>query len=447
MKIYIMLMTLLSCSILQALPQTEFYSSAAEEHIIQFKALIKTDLKSIDQAKNLPQYKKNEIIEAVIKPTVQFIFGPLTHREWGGEQKGAQINVRWDQAELKGTVVYIPYDYQGQWLLNKKLADKKVFELPLPYSVEGLRTPKWSACTDPNSGHNDWGFFWYYWDPTRYNCDHKEGKEFQIIKPVVLDKTIQTENTFPEYEQMSSDGVISMTFGFGYVEDPSDPKPFADSDFGMTEFRRMIDLVKNEVNSYNPTESDILQSSYLNHQNFKNVIGKKLTFQKSGITYEIKIVSSGRVDQMEIFAKSFAEEHDDFFGWFGHSRVGNGFDARQFSIIMRQNPDVFNITKNHQLIYWAGCNSYSYYTKPFFDFKVDIFNQDFKGTKGLDIISNGLPSYFSLNAKNAIVLARAFINYADKKTSYQDIVNQIETQSNLNGIDVLVNVIGDEDNL
>ena len=114
---------------------------------------------------------------------------------------------------------------------------------------------------------------------------------------------------------------------------------------------------------------------------------------------------------------------------------------------MRQNPDVFNITKNHQLIYWAGCNSYSYYTKPFFDFKVDIFNQDFKGTKGLDIISNGLPSYFSLNAKNAIVLARAFINYADKKTSYQDIVNQIETQSNLNGIDVLVNVIGDEDNL
>ena len=44
----------------------------------------------------------------------------------------------------------------------------------------------------------------------------------------------------------------------------------------------------------------------------------------------INVVAAAGIDQMELFARSFAHDHDGFFGWFGHSRVGSGFDAERF---------------------------------------------------------------------------------------------------------------------
>lgn len=135
---------------------------------------------------------------------------------------------------------------------------------------------------------------------------------------------------------------------------------------------------------------------------------------------------------MDIFADSYAKKHEGFFGWFGHSRVGSGFDAEQFRRNVERHPETFSLSPDYQIIYWAGCNSYSYYTLPFFEMKAALnFEQDPNGTKKLDLISNALPSLFSFNAYNADVFLQALLNWK-KPTSYQVLI--------------IVNVLGDEDN-
>ena len=110
------------------------------------------------------------------------------------------------------------------------------------------------------------------------------------------------------------------------------------------------------------------------------------------------------------------------------------------------NRNYYSVSPNYQMVYWGGCNSYSYYTLPFFDFKAHIANGlDPYGTKGLDIIANGLPSYFNLNADNGAIVLKHLLNW-NNRPSYQTIVNELEARANANGVDVLVAVLGDEDN-
>lgn len=422
----------------------EFYSRAADEYIVQFSGELKTEFKSLDQIKKFSAYQKSDVDQYLLYPTLKYIFGPLTHRSLGGEQKGFSAKIRWNQAELVDGLVVLPYDYSGQWLINKRVKDRN-FQIPVPYSYKLLRTENWKNCGDEDPQHQDLQSFWYYWDPSRFGCDHKVNVHYQMINPVLSQKTQQTVQSFPEYQNMIVDNKMKMTFAFGYVENPANPNPYKDSDAGVYEFRRFISLVKNDLSGIDYKEEAIFESRYLGAVDSKKRIGTQFNFNRRGIDYEVKVVAAADIDQMELFAQSFSAEHDSFFGWYGHSRVGNGFDASRFNSMLMRNRQYYSLSPNYQMIYWAGCNSYSYYTKPFFDFKANLREQDPNGTKSLDIISNGLPSYFSLNALNAEVMFKAML-YFEKKSSYQEIISDIEQQSNLAGAIVLVNVLGDEDN-
>ena len=424
----------------------EFYSKAGNEYKVDFDAVLLTNYTSLSDVQTLPDYQKRNLEQYSIRSTVKFLFGPLTYRNLGGEQKGAKITVKWNEAYTQNGKVFVPYHYSGVWLLRSKITPTMKFELPLPLNTDVIRTENWKKCTDKAPDHQTWSFFWYFWDPKRFGCEHKLGEQYQIIQPMLSAMTAQTESTYPEYTKMLADNRMTMTFGFGYVEDPADPQPFKDYDEGMYQFRDFVESVRTTLQAVSATETAILEKEYNGSLKDERQIGARFTYEKDGIAYEIKIVTAASIDQMEIFAKSFAHDHDDYFGWFGHSRVGGGFDAMAFGQIVNGNPEFYSITPNYQLVYWAGCNSYSYYTKPFFDFKANVAQGDVTGTQTLDIISNTLPSYFSLNAPNAEVLFHALTTAKESPISYQDIVSTIEDQSNKSGAVVIVNVLGDEDN-
>lgn len=414
-----------------------FYSDAGREHVVTFQAVYRTDKLTMDQIQGMLPDSQQAYTRREVLPLMDYLFGPLVTRSLGSPQRAVEVLVDWVHArDLGNGQVELPYSYKGVWIVSQDVSARGHVVLPVPYNRRIVFTPNWKSCSDWAPEHQTESFFWYFWDPTRYGCDHKEGEQFATVDAKLGPMTLQTTATYPEYSRMLNNGAMSLTFGFGYVEDPSSFNPDSDSDEGARQYQLFLTNFRQAYGTW-LEESVITQGEYPSSYQKQLVIGHRFTGTMNGAKILVNVVMAAGIDQMEVFAKSFAHDHDSFFGWFGHSRVGSGFDAERFGELVRFTPDFYSITDQYQVIYWAGCNSYSYYTTPFFDFK--------GGTKNLDIIANGLPSFFSLNATNAMIAANAFLNWP-AHTSYQTIISNVEAQAKRAGATVLVTVLGDEDN-
>jgi hypothetical protein len=423
----------------------KLYATKGDERQVSFKAFYKTSYTEaeLEEVKTSPDL----VSRWEIASTVKFLFGPLVNHELGGPQRGEVINILNQEAVVKDGVVFVPYEYSALWLIYKEFPSE-LMTFPVPFQRNMQHTPEWKLCGDAEPEHQTAGFFWYFWDPSRSGCDQQLGVDYQNVELKFGDFTVQTTRSYPEYSRMvrtiNGEKVLQMTFAFGYVSDKEEPKPFSDFDEGMREFRSFHKKAE-KVLPVGFQTAPIMQSEYDGSETLQ--IGTRYTAVKDGVKIELSIVAAAGVDQMMLFAESYAHRKEAFFGWFGHSRVGSGFDAQQFQYIMQNQPERFSLTDDYQMIYWAGCNSYSYYTLPFFDMKAQLNpTLDPKGTKNLDIVSNGLPSFFSLNAANGEIMLKALMKWRTP-TSYQTLVDALEKKADRSGGTlVLVNVLGDEDN-
>jgi hypothetical protein len=414
-----------------------FYSQSGREHEVEFDAVYRTTFTSLDEIAKMSDQEKTEFTTYNIVPVMDYLFGPLVRRSQGSPQRSKDVTADWSRATLNAAgQVEVPYHYKGIWIVSLDISLRGYVYLPVPYNLNLVFSPDWIKCTDRDPEHQTESFFWYFWDPKRKGCDQTEGNQFQVTKVKTGAQTINQKNTAPEYDRMLADGTMSLTLGFGYVQDPYPYLPETDTDSGARAYQQFLASFRATFGAQ-LKEEPILQSAYQSASTPELVIGHKFSGAMNGANVVVNVVMAAGIDQMEIFAKSFAHDHDDVFGWFGHSRVGSGFDAERFGMIVQENPSYYTISNDYQIIYWAGCNSYSYYTLPFFKFK--------GGTKNLDIIANGLPSFFSLNAPNAMITVQTFLNWQNK-TTYQSIVDSIEARASQAGAKVLVNVLGDEDN-
>ncbi|OFZ31097.1 MAG: hypothetical protein A2622_00390 [Bdellovibrionales bacterium RIFCSPHIGHO2_01_FULL_40_29] len=421
--------------------RAELYSKKGKEYQAQYQGVFRSSYRSIEDI-------RPRAVTAGIRQITPFLFGPLTYRSLGGVQKGEKIQPLIENAFIQNERVMIPYHYSATWMVQPEALTNSILELPVLFSVPDLQKTDWESCTDRSDAeHRAWSFLWYFWDPTRPGCMHQENKDYQIVQVHLSSETQQTTQSFPEYKKLirTIDGVptLSMTFAFGYVEDVENPNPFKDSDYGMREFQKFYHQAKSQLQKIGLTEAPIYQSDITSGS---TVIGSVFTGTRNNVALRISILAAAGVDQMDIFSNSFAQKHEGFFSWFGHSRVGSGFDADILKSKLFLSPGKFSISPDYQLVYWAGCNSYSYYTLPFFEMKAALDPQnDPQGTRNLDLISNTLPSLFAFNAANAQIMLQALLQW-DKPTSYQNLVNQIEDYASRWGYDVIVNVLGDDDN-
>ncbi|MGZ5278666.1 MAG: hypothetical protein ACXWC9_01915, partial [Pseudobdellovibrionaceae bacterium] len=361
------------------------YATKGAERRVSFTAYYQTDSTNLAAVQANP----SAVARWEIAQTVKFLFGPLVFRELGGPQRGEIITIRTKDAKLQNGFVHVPYDYSALWLVSRDFPQNQM-SFPLPYQSDMQQTPKWVSCGDADPEHQGAGFFWYFWDPTRYQCDQKLGVHYQNVALKFNEETVQTTLSYPEYSRMiqtiNGEKVLQMTFGFGYVTDVENPNPFLDYDYGMREFQRFEKRTEKMLSPLGFVKSPIMQSEYDGSPTL--AVGSRFTGIQNGVKIVVSVVASAGVDQMMLFAESYAARKEGFFGWFGHSRVGSGFDAQSFESIMYSNPQRYSLSRDYQMIYWAGCNSYSYYTLAFFDQKAKLNpTKDPKGTKNLDIIS------------------------------------------------------------
>lgn len=450
---------LLSMGSAQALPRNEkgpdlkplLYAYRGKEVIVEFKTESVSRYTKLEEVKALNEYEKDNYKEYYLVPLVKYLFGPTTHRSIAGIKSVLSLDIDWNAAYLEKGRVVLPYKYQGVWLIDDSIVDRGYLNLPVPRNEKALFSEDWKECTDSDPEHQTESFYWYFWDPERFGCDHREGEHYDVVKIEFRARTTSTSLTFPEYNKMikveNGSKVIKATFAFGYVTDLTQPNPDKDSDIGVAQYRRFINEIKTLLGNDYKAE-DIFLSDYKDKLYYPKllVIGKKFRFVRAGVNFELKVVSNALVDQMDLFARSFAHDHDSYFAWLGHSRVGSGFDAQIFRQMLFMKPEFYSISQEYQLVFWGGCNSYSYYAEPFFKVKSDKLGEaDPNGTKSLDIIANALPSLFILNAKFALIQLKALLNF-DKPTSYQEIIKQMEVEASRVGTKTLSVVLGDEDN-
>lgn len=189
------------------------------------------------------EYKNQYVL-----PTLKYLYGPMNNRLMGNPQRNFNVEIDWSHASLQNGWVLLPYRYSAVWIINRDLVATNKITVPVPYTAAGLETQKWLRCTDPEPEHQNMELFWYFWDPTRVGCDHKEGSEYQNILIVLKQKTRNQTATYPEYENLfqkrAQGQAFTMTFAFGYTESNPNPQPDQDTDFGIRQYQDFVSYVK-----------------------------------------------------------------------------------------------------------------------------------------------------------------------------------------------------------
>lgn len=253
-------------TVINLVPQniSNFYSTTGTETEVEFTAVFKTTDYSLEAIQTMNDDDRKSFKTDYIKPTIKYLFGPLTNAELGGMRTEMNVVVAWGQAFQEKNQVVIPYKYNGIWIVsNKLMKNTKTVTLPLPYNAAQLYTKNWLSCTDSDPEHQTRSFFWYFWDPKRTDCDHVLDQDYQMIDLKFVSNTENTIETYPEYKKLiQSRGIknnFQMTYAFGYVSDVTDANPDIDNDYGMQEYRKFIRFMDKENTELNFVKSAIYQ--------------------------------------------------------------------------------------------------------------------------------------------------------------------------------------------
>jgi hypothetical protein len=132
-----------------------------------------------------------------------------------------------------------------------------------------------------------------------------------------------------------------------------------------------------------------------------------------------------------------AMSNDSILIYSGHSGLGGHLDLNSIELI--ENFKMEPNKNKYQIYFFNSCSSYPYYNSLFFERKKTT--SDPHGTKNLDVMVNGLATYFSVMYDTNLGLINAVESWITEKekTSYQQLVQKMDSGN-------LLGVIGDEDN-
>jgi hypothetical protein len=315
-----------------------------------------------------------------------------------------------------------------------------------------------NKCTDHH--YDSEGDFWYFWNPYKEGngCKLEEGVDYVEFTPKSVARIPVTKKTYPDYGRaVDEDGVLRIHFLMGMDEPQENEKnrdPMHSKDINASTYREIRNkLIKQlgfvaqktnpeEEKQTNWTKAQIeevapVEMSYLpyvetltkeinreikkgNKKKMLKRIEARLFFGPSGI---------GEDDNgaFHFFYKD-ALEKAAFVLYDGHSGLGGNLDIPS----LEEKAGEFEIDPTkRQLFYFESCSSYSYYLVPF---------RETKTKSKIDILSNGLSSYFETTPLVTEAFFRALLDVQEVDQSWMSIMKSIEKP--LKGGSYLLNVGG-----
>lgn len=340
----------------------------------------------------------------------------------GGPRTQTKIKIL--SSEVENGLVTIKYSNSGKMILNEKAAKKIIakgtLELPMPTNPYEIYDEK---CTDEH--YTSFGDYWYFYDPFRQGCTYlsKAPMATQVSLKVVENEVKKLDLTpkLPALRGNNGNGdLFSIYIISGYYEDGSDK-----NDPGFENFA--------EIQQTFEDMGFKTKSKGINTTKPLNIYTKDIQLDNGKMmNVEVKhlLVDTGIETRSKVFAKFFKEavEQGDLIVYGGHSGLGANLDIPS----LEEKAGKYNFDpKKKQIFFFDSCSSYSYYLEHFAAEK----------TKAkIDIISNGLSSYFHTSNGVLFALMDHMFKTENTDTPWMEILSDME--NTLGGDTYLLNVGG-----
>jgi len=385
-----------------------------------------------------------------IEAQLNHLFGPMGEARYYAVPKGDhEVTLGTiEESEVHEGYYVAHYDYSGTIVVkvpSKGLPDTYQITLPLiPDEVydSGIVTTKSGKETYPctDSHYTEEGDFWYFWNPNQEGCELSEGKDYVRLDAKVVGRP-NTRSTYPEYARLvDANGEITLSVLVG-MDDPekNDRNPYETKDESGPTYRSISMHLENKGYERHRWTRKEIQAVSGEGRPYPYVEEFVKPLEKATLRVLLFFGESGTEEQSDPFHYFFKRsiEQDAVMVYDGHSGLGDHLEIPQME---EKHGFKFKIPKDrYQIYFFNSCSSYSYYNKSYFAPKAT--DADPRGIKNLEILTNGLATYFAIDHSTDLELIKAIETWAAGKASvsYQALTKKIDS-GNLFGVN------GDEDN-
>lgn len=389
-----------------------------------------------------------EIAREQIERQLTHLFGPMGAQIQSAVPRGDHKLRVYKPKKVSESTYRIAYSYVGTIVL--KNGPQSFYDILLPSNPDeiyqrGLVGSK-NLCTDDH--YQSEGDFWYFWNPYQRGCPLKEGYDFFKIRTNIERKTNQ-RISFPEYSRLvqkdsSGNELISIRVFLGMDKPSHGKNPFNSKDLNAETFLTLHKYFtsknfapQNVTLNQHPGLQKLKKSPVGHLETYEKVISKGRS--KLRLSIEMYFGPTGINEDSSTFHHLFknAIEAASVLIYDGHSGLGGHLDIESIESLERF--QVHFDPLQYQIFYFNSCSSYPYYNTMYFERKKS--EVDPVGSQNLDILTNGLATYFSVLDRSSLALITAIEYWAANKAviSYQELAREIDS-GNLFGIN------GDEDN-
>jgi hypothetical protein len=354
-----------------------------------------------------------------------------------GHLNGDNSVGRLDQLELsniksvrEGNMFRITYHATIPVAWGKRNAVPATYEFRLPRDnsfagLERFNTSYNTKCVDFGAHDVSSGNMWYYYRPARSGCSLAETDIVRTTATVTV-SDINTTGKYPEYHKVWEDDALHVLAVFGKYEDGATTS----SDAGISAYNKFNRAVKAQLGSGTVSTPASVPNS-------PGVAMPDVTWEKTLADGKKVKVTSLLVDNVreggDAFEARYAELSGpaDFIVYNGHA--GLGANIRKLAGMGDWQPGQYTI------VFMNGCDTYAYVDSALADARAAINDDDPTGTKHLDIMTNGMPSFFADMSDATMAIFRGLLSYDDPQT-YEQIMANIASEE-------VVLVSGEQDNV
>ncbi len=345
----------------------------------------------------------------------------------GRLDKVTLTNVR-TMADAGGTLVTYTVKLPVSWGAKTSLPTKYDFVLPRDPSFSGVEafTGKYKgSCVDSGAHDVDSGSIWYYYRPRASGCSLADADVVKVQAAVVVSPE-NTTGKYPEYNKVWEDGALNIVAIFGKYEDGATTS----SDSGIAAYAAFVRAMKTELQSFAlVTTPAALPTS-------PGVETPEVTFEATlSPTRKVKVVAM-LVDNVRTAGAAFDARYSelstraDLIAYNGHA--GLGANVRALSQKGRF------VAGQYAIFFMNGCDTYAYVDGSLAQARARLNPDDPTGTKYMEIVTNGMPAFFSSMPAASMALARGLMK-PDAPLTYEQLFKNVDRSQ-------AVMVTGEEDN-